>query len=196
MKTFKRKRNDVVENTKTKFSKINLAILAVLSLTFFLTSCYKEPWGRDGRPGKAFLQLTWVEEEPDYIDAGTSAIPEYFYWNEYYLITPGTYNFYYEGEVWTGYGWAFYSWEIDYEIWSNAGEPGGPYYIGRDGADSYFTIECSPYGPYVSEYYKGTDIKKDYELIGDTGDEIIIEKKKEDFTMRVTYKKVEKRSKK
>lgn len=196
MKTFKKNKNDVVENTKTIFSKINLAILAVLSLTLFLTSCYKEPWGSDGRTGRAYLALTWVEAEPDYLDAGTSAIPEYFYWDEYYRIISGYYNFYYEGDVWTGNRWAFYSWEIDYEIWTNAGEPEGFYYNGRDGADSYFTIECSPYGPYVSEYYKGAVIEKDYEVIEDTGDIIIIEKEKEEFTIRVTYKKVEKRNRK
>ena len=196
MKTFIKNKKGVVENTKTKFSKINVAILAVLSLTFFLTSCYKEPWGSDGLPGKAYLALTWVEEEPSYLDVGTSAIPEYFYWDEYYRITSGYYNFYYEGDVWTGNRWAFYSWEIDYEIWTNTGESGEPYYNGRDGADTYFTIECSPYGPYVSEDYKGIVVEKDYRVIEDTGDTIIIEKEKEEFTMRVTYKKVEKRNRK
>lgn len=193
MKTFKRKQNDVVENTKTNFSKINLAVLAILFFTFFLTSCYKEPWGSDGFPGRAFLALTWVEAEPDYLDAGTSAIPEYFYWDDYYKINPGVYNFYYEGEVWTGSSWAFYSWEIDYEIWVNPGEPGGPSYNGHDGADTYFTIECSPFGPYVSEYYKGAAAEKDYKVISDTGDKIIIEKEKEEFTLRVIYNKVDKR---
>ncbi len=164
--------------------------LSAFILILILASCEKEPWyGNDGRPGDAYIALTWQVEEPTYVDAGTYAIPPVFYYGEYYRINPGYYDLYYEGRTWNGMGWAFYAWEVEYTIRVIDGEPGGWHYNGADGPDNYFTIEMSPYGPYISSDYKSSEISEKYELISDTGDEIVIKQVLEGLEMEVTYHK-------
>ncbi len=176
-----------------------VAVLLGLFAVLF-SSCYHEdyyyPEGRDGRPGNAYLSLTWAYDIPNYIDAGTGAIPPYFEWSRYYMAYSGYYTLYYEGNYWNGYAWGYYAWEVNYEIWVNSGEPGGYYYDGLDGADTYFTLECSPYGPYAykDEQIGGGDTGNGTKLISDKDDEIVIMKEKKNYSMKVTYKKVEKRT--
>ena len=169
----------------------------IFILILSISGCYKEPWyGSDGRPGEAFLSATWVDDEPEYIDVGTSSIPYHFAWGEYYRAYTGYYTMYYEGEVWMGNRWAFYAWEIEYEIWREPGEPGGKFYHGRDGADTYFTLECSPFGPMVYEDFKSSASDQEVQVLSDTGDEIIMLQEKNGFGLKATYRKVEKRKEK
>jgi len=167
--------------------------LFLLSLaTLILSSCYSEPWyGQNGRPGNAFLSITWIDAQPDYIDAGTGDIPPVFQYGKYYRSWPGFYTLYYEGRFWSGQAHAFYAWEVDYEIWEVAGEPGGMYYNGADGCDNYFTVECSPYGPWVyGPGYKSAELPDGYELKESSEDKVVIEKEDTNFGIRITYKKV------
>ena len=175
---------------KLKKSKLGLLIIVALMLT--IASCQKR--GYDGRPGRAYISLTWSVVEPDYIDPGTYDIPSVFYWGEYYRTYPGFNTLYYESSVWMGYYWDFYAWEVDYEIWTYAGESGGYYYDGRDGADTYFTLELNPYGPYVYDT-KSASLPDKYKLVEDTGDAIVIIREEEEFSIKATYKKVEPRKK-
>lgn len=166
-------------------------ILMLVSLGFIIfsfNSCYVVPWhGEDGRPGNAYVALTWVDAEPEYIDAGSSGIPPVFYWDEYYPAYPGYYSLYYEGSIWNGFNKSLYAWEVNYEIWRIPGEEGGMYYHGADGADTYFTLECSPFGPYVYE-----DIYKDQSLTNEvTPNMFTIEGYENGFGFKATYKKVE-----
>ena len=190
------KTKDIEEGRRMSFGrkelhlKVTPIIIAIVVITS-LNSCVIAPWhGDNGRPGNAFVALTWTNAKPEYIDAGSSGIPPVFYWDEYYPAMPGYYTLYYEGSVWNAYAKSFYAWEINYEIWRMEGEDGGLYHHGADGADTYFTLECNPYGPYVYE-----DINKnqpvDYEIIQNSGDEITIEKINNGFGIRVTYKKAE-----
>jgi hypothetical protein len=160
--------------------------------SFILSSCYTEPWyGQNGRPGNAFLSITWVDAKPQYLDAGTGAIPPVFEYGRYYSAWPGFYTFYYEGRVWNGQANIFYAWEVDYEIWVTAGEPGGMYYNGANGPDNYFSIECSPYGPWVyGPGYKSAALPEGYELKESTEERIVIEKEGTDFGITLTYRKV------
>lgn len=166
--------------------------LSLLLITLLITSCYTEPWyGRDGRPGYAFLTITWIDAKPDYIDAGTGDIPPVFEYGKYYSAWPGYYTLYYDGSFWNGQAWASYAWEVDYEIWAVNGEPGGPYCNGANGADNYFTVECSPYGPWVyGPGYKSTELPEGYELKESSEDRIVIEKKGPNFGITLIYKKV------
>jgi hypothetical protein len=171
-------------------------ITAVLSL-LMLTSCEKDNdfYGYDGLPGRAFLSVIWIDAEPYYLDAGTSAIPRVFEWGRYYRAYPGFYWLYYDGEIFNGYSYSFYAWEMEYEIWETPGEPGGYGYHGRNGTDTYFTLELSPYGPYyyISDRYKSED---GVEVKVEKTDEDVytITKTSEDFTMKIMYKKAEKKS--
>ncbi len=165
-------------------------------ILLFLSSCEKEYWGYDGFDGSAYLALSWSEAEPDYIEPGTYAIPNLFYWDEYYRINPGIYTMYYDGEFWDGYGWLEYAWEVDYEIWVNYGEEGSVFYDGRDGADNYFVVECNPYGPYVFMDFKSKAVNPEYEVLQSSEDAISLLMKKENFNMKLSYRKVEKRVKK
>lgn len=154
--------------------------LWTLILILSLTGCEKAWHGHDGRPGDAYLSLAWQVAEPTYIDAGTGAIPPVFYWGEYYRIYPGHYYIYYEGRIWNGMYWSWYAWEVEYDIWLNAGEPGDWYYNGADGPDNFFTIECNPYGPFIYHDYKST---------GEPDNEISVTKKADGYELRAIYRK-------
>ncbi len=192
MKTSNRK---IEKTNKPEISLQRLQSITIVLFIVSLTSCGKAWIGTDGRPGDAYLALTWYEAEPTYIDAGTNAIPYVFYWDEYYLIQPGFYTLYYEGEVWTGLYWAAYAWDVTYEIWEIEGEQGDWYYHGEDGPDNYFTIECNPYGPYVGSSYKSTAISDKYELVEETENKVVVLQEREGVKMKITYKKVEPREK-
>ncbi len=158
----------------------------------FLSSCNDEPWyGRNGQPGYAFLSITWIDVQPDYIDAGTGDIPPVFQYGRYYSAWPGFYTMYYDGRFWNGQANVFYAWEVDYEIWETAGEPGGLYYEGVNGPDNYFTIECSPYGPWIyGPGYKSAELPDGYELKESSDDKIVITKEAVNFGISLTYRKV------
>ena len=164
-------------------------------LLLMLTSCEKDYWGYDGFDGRAYLALSWTDTEPVYIEPGTNAIPNIFYWDEYYRINPGIYNMYYDGEFWTGNGWIDYAWEVDYEIWINYGEPGGINYDGFDGIDNYFVLECNPFGPNLFLDLKSKPLNKEIEVLESSENKTSLLMKKEFFSMKVTYRKVEKRAK-
>ncbi|MCP4551388.1 MAG: hypothetical protein GY834_04965 [Bacteroidetes bacterium] len=176
------------ENRKTR-SFFILLILGLLTLG----ACHKEHIIIDGAPGRAYLALTWTEIEPDYIDPGTFAIPDLFYWDEYYRITPGFYTMYYDGAYYDQGDYIEYAWEVDYEIWINYGESGTTLYDGRDGADTYFVVECNPYDPYVYLDLKSTQLNKEYTVLEEKEDLIIIQIVKGNYSIKLTYRKVEKR---
>jgi hypothetical protein len=167
-------------------------IFFLMILVLLISGCYKETdwYGQDGRQGDAYLSLSWIDNEPAYIDAGTSSVPAYFYWNEYYRAYPGYYTLYYDGEVWMGNRWAFYAWEVDYEIWRMQGEQGGMNYNGRDGEDTYITLECSPFGPMVYEDLKSGELMPGIEILQQTEDSISIQIEKEGYALKATYRKV------
>lgn len=164
-------------------------------VTLFLSSCYPEPWyGQNGRNGNAFLSLTWVDVKPEYIDAGTGDIPAVFQYGKFYMAWPGFYTMYYDGRFWNGQTNVFYAWEVDYEIWETLGEPGGMYYNGANGPDNYFTVECSPYGPWVyGPGYKSAELPDGFELKESSDDRIVLEKAGTDFGITLTYRKVDAR---
>lgn len=169
-----------------------VGILFGLLIILFSSCYYKEdPVGRDGRHGRAYLALTWEYDVPDYLDAGTGAIPPCFEWNQYYLACPGYYTLYYEGDYWNGYAWGYYAWQVNYEIWANQGEPGGYYYDGADGYDTYFALRCSPYGPYAYKDEQISNMGDGFKLISEKDDEIVIMQEKKQHTIKVTYKKAE-----
>jgi hypothetical protein len=175
------------------FSALPFRWLIILALAaFILSSCYREPWyGRNGVSGNAFLSLTWVDVKPEYIDAGTGDIPPVFEYGRYYKAWPGYYTLYYEGRFWNGQAHAFYAWEVTYEIWETPGEPGGMYYNGANGVDNYFTIEMSPYGPWVyGPGYKSSELPEGYKLIKSSDKEITIEKTDACFGITITYRNV------
>lgn len=190
MKTKKCRSLECVRSRKKASRIYKLGLIISTAALLIMTSCYKEPIrGLDGRPGNAFLAVTWVDGKPDFINSGNSAIPTVFDYGRFYLSYPGYYTFYYEGRLWNGYASALYAWEIEYEIWIHRGQPGGYGYNGADGPDNFFTMECSPYGPYI---YLGT-YKSD-----STGARIIerseeageMELKGETHTIKMTYRKV------
>lgn len=179
--------------TITTFSKINKSlVISIPLMMLFMSSCEVNYYGTPGRDGRAFLAITWDYVEPEYLDAGTGAIPRVFEWGRFYQTNSGIYTLYYEGHVQNGMQLSSYAWETDYEIWRNPGEAPGTYYDGADGADNYFTLECSPYGPYVyRDNYKTTEINKKYTLLEESENKIVVLQKNKQFSMKITYKKVE-----
>ena len=170
-------------------------IFIVLGM-LILSSCEKEiNYGHDGRHGNAYLSLNWIDSRPLYLETGTYDIPRVFEWGRYYRTYPGIYTLYYEGEIWNGHNYVFYAWEMDYEIWINPGEPGGYGYDGRDGRDTYFSLELSPFGPYIyyDDAYKNTSGNEIIIGSSETDDFTII-KKSTDYTLKIKFTKVEKRS--
>lgn len=171
-------------------------ILAVFILITGLYACV--PYGYDGMPGDSYLAVTWYRTQPDYLDVGTSDIPPVFEWGAFYRAWPGYYTMYYEGSYWNGYRYARYAWEMNYEIYRIAGEPGGPNYNGADGPNTYFTLECSPFGPEIytdTRYYKkGNDQieKPEKEMLTGQTDSVVVVKN--DLKLKLVYKKVEPRT--
>ena len=178
---------------KSKTSKaiqLSFHLLLILSIVVLFSSCEDDYYGRDGRSGDAYLSLTWANEMPEYMDAGTGDIPPTFKWGDYYRAYPGYYVMYYEGSVWNGFGWTFYAYEVEYEIWINEGEPGRPYGVdGRDGADTYLTLECSPYGPFIFTMEKSSGTSNKYEILKNTEEEIQVIQKGVSYSIKITYKK-------
>ena len=187
-KRISEKSEEIVAQEKIK---ILLAVLLLLSFS----SCQKAWYGQDGRPGNAYLSLAWQVSEPTYLDVGTHAIPSVFYWGDFYQISPGYYDVYYEGSVWNGMFWANYAWEVMYEIRVIPGERGDWYYNGVDGPDNYFSIECNPGGPFIRSDYKSAELDEKYNLLEESENEIIIKQKGEGVDLIITYKKVIPRAK-
>lgn len=178
---------------EVKVTRKSVQILLPVLLILVLSACERAWHGSDGRPGDAFIALTWQVEQPNYIDAGTAAIPKRFYYGQYYKINPGYYDLYYEGTVWTGQFWGSYAWEVTYEIWEVPGERGDWYYNGANGPDNYFDIEMSPYGPYIYSDYKSGAEETKYEVLEETDDRIVVLQKGDGVNMKVTFKKVDPR---
>jgi hypothetical protein len=174
MKT-NRKSNQKRSNTN------KVIVILILFTSVFFISC--EQYGTDGYPGRAYLSVNWDVSKPDYLDVGTSDIPEIFEWGTYYRAFPGTYTLDYSGKVWKTTYWADYSWLVDYEIYENPGQQGGANYNGRNGLNSYFDIVCTPYGPDISSYDQ--QIKPDNNL-----NSITIIKNSGSYSIKITYKKV------
>ncbi|MFH2094379.1 MAG: hypothetical protein ABIJ16_01665 [Bacteroidota bacterium] len=172
----------------TILSKMKKRMFIGLVFTIALSSCQK---GFDGRPGDAYLGLQWEIDKPSYVDAGPE-IPPTFIWGDFYYACPGTYFLYYEGEVWTGWHWARYAWEVEYEIWRMPGEPGGYGYNGYNGPDTYLQLICSPYGPHEDRFNLRS--METGTINPDEAEDIItFEEQKNDLGFKVTYRKVEPR---
>ncbi len=175
-----------------------ILMAALASTAIFLsisTSCYV---GADGHPGLAYVAFEWEHVKPDYIDCGTPAVPPQFNYGTFYRISPGWYNAYYEGKVWNGQAWMTFSFSMDYEIWINEGQRGGYGYNGKDGMNTYLTFMCSPYGPYLKRndaYYRTAS--PDDELAANTkgipeiDKDVVREYKEGDYTIRLTYRRVD-----
>jgi hypothetical protein len=172
-------------------NRIILPLVLVMIISLLIMSCDR---GRDGRPGRAYLALNWELVPPEYIDAGTPDIPPYFHWGQYYRAYPGFYTLYYDGTVQNGPTQVFYAWEIDYEIWEEPGGEAGYYSDGYDGPDTYFTVVCNPNGPYYQHHLKNSDADAEMEIISDSGDEIVVLMEKNQFRMKLVYRKVDPRS--
>ncbi len=172
--------------------RIGILVVSIITL-FNLSSCYE---GRPGRDGQAYIALTWLDDEPSYIDPGTSSIPAYFQWGRFYRATPGIYNLYYEGQILSSHGVARYAWEMDYELYEIAGERPYMYIDGEDGPDTYFTLECSPFGPYYIDEtdYKSALKSEGYALIETSGDETVLQKESGNYGIRISVRKVNPRN--
>ena len=186
----KAKKTNQSKDSLVKENALKIFVLGIILLS--LSSCQKDFWGYDGFDGRAYLALSWSEAEPEYIEPGSNSIPAFFYWDEYYRTDPGLYTMYYDGYYWDR-GWVEYAWEVDYEIWINYGERGGPFYDGMDGLDNYFVIECNPFGPYVFMDLKSTTLDPKYEVIESNEDQTTLIMKEKYFSMKLNYRKVEKR---
>lgn len=182
------------QNSESTNFVIGYKIFIVGILLLFLSSCQKTNWGYDGFDGRAFVALSWTDAEPAYIDPGTNAIPSKFYWDQYYRINPGIYTLYYDGVAETSNGWLEYAWEVDYEIWINYGEPGSRFYDGMDGQDNYFVLECNPYGPDIFLDLKSKSLDTKNEIINLTDEPKVVLTENKYFSMKATYRKVEKRA--
>lgn len=169
--------------------------ILLLAALLILGSCKK---GEDGYPGFAFVEFTWIDTEPEYIEVENEFIPAIFYWNWFYRVDPGLYFIYYEGVHWRGGRGHPYAWELEYEVWENPGTKGKPFWQdGEDGPDAYFTIECSPFGPelYYEEFFpeKSAVSDQEYDIILDNGEEIVIERQHNQYNIRLRYKRVDPR---
>lgn len=186
MKTLER-----LNRNNTKYFRSYLLMITLAGFVLTMTSCEDDWRGVDGRPGQAFVSVAWEVAQPDYLDTGSPDVPAYFQWGRFYPANPGVYFLYYEGRIPNGYGYSLYAWEIEYSIWINMGEPGGYHYHGADGPDNYFTLVCSPYGPYIDNYYKSGDLHKEVEIEKLSETEFKVKSTGKDFSFEAIYRKVD-----
>ena len=166
--------------------------MVLLIVAFSFLSCEK---GEYGQPGFAFVAFSWVDAEPDYIEIANDYIPAVFYWDWFYRVDPGIYTVYYEGT----HKRNTYAWELEYEVWENDGKRAEFVWLEpKDGPDAYFTVELSPSGPEV--IYEEVEVEKQG-YIDDSdshpmkvGQEVILEKHHEGYSLRLRYKRVESRN--
>lgn len=176
--------------TKIYNLRSHLKYILIIGLTIiFLTSCEEE----HGFPGKAYLALTWYGYEPDYLDAGTTEIPETFYWDEFYRVTPGIYTLYYEISY---KSWGVYktkAFEMDYEIWEEPGEYETIHHPPIDGRNTYFTLELTKNGPGIYEEltYKSAETGTNADENENTDNSGTITKLKDGFGIKIAWKEVE-----
>lgn len=159
----------------------------ILTIVLTSTSCEKY---HDGQPGRAFISLSWSNDEPDYIETGNSSIPVSFFYDDYYETNTGFYTLYYEGKVWNGTSYSKYAWEVDYEIWINPGEVSDGRSDGLDGLDNFFNIDLSPFGPYTSSYSarKSNTIKNNIKEIKPGVFQIL--QQSNEYHLKITYRNV------
>ncbi|MFC2137167.1 hypothetical protein ACFLTE_03225 [Bacteroidota bacterium] len=169
-----------------------LKLVLIVSILFM--SC--DRMGEDGDPGKAYMAISFYNIEPSFIDVGNTDIPQTFYYDEYYRVTPGWYTLYYEIKYIESFITITHAYEVDYEIWINVGERGDINYDGRDGADTYFTVELYPDGPefWEDENYKSTSVAGDLYMPMEIGEEIKVIKTENLYNMKITYRKVKPRN--
>lgn len=167
-----------------------VAMLLALSCSF--SSCEK---GEYGEPGFAFVAFSWVDAEPDYLEIANDFIPAVFYWDWFYRVDPGIYYVYYEGK----YGRNDYAWELEYEVWEKEGKRAEFVWLEpENGPDAYFTVELSPFGPEV--IYEEVEVEKQGYVDNsdshpmEVGQEVILEKHHEGYSLRLRYKRVEPRN--
>ena len=189
----------IIGHIKKRFTYNKLKVFKIIVFVgfsvFIFSACEDDYRGNDGFPGKAYLQLTWLDAEPAYLDVGNTDIPPTFYWNEYYRITPGIYTLYYEVDGLEDNYPVTYAYELVYEIWIDPGEPGDYNYNGKNGGDTYFILELTPYGPsvYGEMRYKSVPVTDMNDKIEYNGDQIII-KKVNDYWIKASYKQVKPRN--
>lgn len=138
-----------------------IGLLSVLAI-ILMQSCIIEapapdPYGTDGRDGRAFFKMNYGDFDPDYIETG-GVIPNNFYWDTYYKTNPGYYTVYFEYIENTYRGRIVYPYEIEVEVFVMAGEQGGYRYDGEDGDDVYFELILFPDG---YEYYHDIEYKSE-----------------------------------
>ncbi|MDR2962896.1 MAG: hypothetical protein LBU90_04580 [Bacteroidales bacterium] len=123
-------------------------LLFIAMAVIGLQSCvayYEEPCANDGRDGRAYFKLNWEEQAPLYVDAG-NVVPQNFRYDTYYRTNAGTYTVYYEYEYLRFGRWYIRAFEVDVNVFQYAGERGGFWYVGADGADVYFELVLFPDG--------------------------------------------------
>ena len=170
------------------------AIKFVLLISILFVSCNR--MGEDGDPGRAYMAISYYYIEPSLIDVGNTDIPQTFYYDEYYRVSSGWYTLYYEITYFEGIIKIIHAYEVDYEIWINMGERGDINYDGRDGANTYFTIELYPDGPEIWEEegtYKSANVESNFNMPLEIGEEYMVLKTENAYNMKITYRRVDPR---
>lgn len=140
--------------------------------------------GKDGKPGDVYIRFTWTGNQPYIFSTNNVAIPSVFYYSTYYITEPGTYTLYYE----TFYGANFW-FNGGYTLTSKPGEEGGIFKDGDDGEDSYFSINCDPYGATFYQV-KGQQVAEDEPII-EKGENVVVDVEEgSDIVQKVEYKRI------
>jgi len=60
--------------------------------------------------------------------------------------------------------------------------------------DNYFSIDLNPYGPYVDLDYKSSATNSNFNVLETSDSKIVILKQEEEYSLKVTYRKIERRN--
>jgi hypothetical protein len=175
-----------------------LALLLLLVSTLTLPGCFVETctecntpppcsYGPNGYPGPAFFGLDYPCCAPTYVWTNNTAIPPTFVYGTYYNSMPGNYRLYYEGRFLNGCCYTEYHWDVNFDVWINAGTPGGCGFAGANGLPSYLMLVCGPDGPGQVRTNKMAEQGIQMNVISETANEVILQYVKGDINVRVSY---------
>ena len=186
---------------KSTFTKSLPALLGILLMGMGFSGCITDcynctappppcTWGPAGVPGPAFFGLDWAGDQPDYVWTNNAAIPSLFYYGDYYNSYTGTYNLYYEGAFRNGCCFTEYFWDVNFDVWVNAGTNGGCGFAGADGLPSYLMLVMGIDGPGELRTNKQASPNAAWEELSRTEDEIVLQHQDGDINVRATFKKL------
>ena len=148
-----------------KMKRTFYTVMVFICLAFFISSC-DGPSGPNGEDGNAYASVVSSDGTLDFSTGFFASFPSIFYYGDFYLTDPGTYDFSFTTSYFDVYGdYHSLNWYGTYSISINYGDHGGrgkPFWQrgdpGSDAPDRYYRLDCT-FSDGLDAYY-GNSLSK------------------------------------